>query len=88
MCNVAFTTVHSPNYEDWYFDSGCSRHMTDNSLLFSSLEPSKTCQVTFEDGAKGNVMGKGNINYLGAPTLKDVRLVKSLLANLIRISQL
>lgn len=51
--------------------------MTGNSLLFSCLEPSKIGQVTFGDRAKGNVLGKGNINHLGAPTLSKSYQCKS-----------
>ena len=33
-CNVAFTTLKSSTGHAWYFDSGCSRHMTnENNFL-------------------------------------------------------
>lgn len=36
--NVAFTSIHASNKEDWYFDSGCSRHMASNSMFFSEFK--------------------------------------------------
>ncbi|KAA0067185.1 gag-pol polyprotein [Cucumis melo var. makuwa] len=37
----------------WYFDSGCSRHMTGNRSFFTELEECVSDHVTFGDGAKG-----------------------------------
>ncbi|KAA0033000.1 putative mitochondrial protein [Cucumis melo var. makuwa] len=34
---IAFTTVQTTN-DAWYFDSGCSRHMTSNESFFTELE--------------------------------------------------
>ncbi|TYJ98065.1 putative retroelement [Cucumis melo var. makuwa] len=76
--------VLSTNVDDWYFDSGCSKHMIDNSLMFTDLIDCRIGQVTFGDEVKGNVIGKGNIDLLEAPKLKNVRLVEGLSANLIR----
>lgn len=44
--------------------------------------------VTFGDGVKRKITGKGKLNYLGLSTLDDVLLVESLITNLISISQL
>ena len=43
----ALTSVKSPNFGDWYFDSGCSRHMTGNAYLFSELSECKVGSVVF-----------------------------------------
>ncbi|KAA0062616.1 gag-pol polyprotein [Cucumis melo var. makuwa] len=80
--------VLSTNVDDWYFDSGCSKHMIGNSLMFTDLIDCRIGQVTFGDEVKGNVIGKGNIDLLEAPKLKNVRLVEGLSANLISICQL
>ncbi|KAA0048721.1 gag-pol polyprotein [Cucumis melo var. makuwa] len=87
-CKVALTSVKSPNSGDWYFDSGCSRHMTGNADFFSELSECKAGSVVFEDGGKGKIIGKGTINRPGLPFLLDVRLVQGLSANLISTSQL
>ncbi|KAA0047401.1 Receptor-like protein 12 [Cucumis melo var. makuwa] len=74
-CKVALTSVKSPNSSDWYFDSGCSRHMTGNADFFSDLSECKAGSVVFGDGGKGKIIGKGTINHPGLPFLLDVRLV-------------
>lgn len=61
-CNVAFTSICTINSEDWYFDSGCSRHMIGKSLFFTDLKERKTEQVTFGDGVQEKVNGKGHID--------------------------
>ena len=44
--------------------------------------------VTFEDGVKGRVLGKGTLDFEGLQRLKNVLYVEGLAANLISISQL
>ena len=56
-CNVAFITIQTST-EDWYFDSGCSRHMTDDRSYFSELKECPSGHVTFGDGAKGRILAK------------------------------
>lgn len=88
-CHVIFTSIHSSRSKDWYFDSGYSRHMTNNSSFFSTnFKECNSGYATFGDGVKGKVLGKENISKPGLPCLQDARLVKSLSANLINISQL
>ena len=38
--------------EEWYFDSGCSWHMTRNEHILTYLQPSSQDSVTFEDGVR------------------------------------
>ncbi|XP_031106191.1 uncharacterized protein LOC116010828 [Ipomoea triloba] len=71
----------------WYFDSGCSRHMTGNKEYLRNVIP-YTGQVTFGDGIKGDIMGIGILNLAGLPSLSKVLLVHGLKVNLISISQL
>lgn len=74
---MAFTSVHASNSDDWYFDSGYSRHIIESSLYFTDLKECNAGHVsTFGDGVKGKVVGKGNINRSGAPALIEVRLVE------------
>ncbi|KAI5390825.1 hypothetical protein KIW84_075927 [Lathyrus oleraceus] len=74
--------------EEWYFDSGCSRHMTGNKDLLTGLHHHAISYVTFGDGAKGEIKGTCKLDCLGVPELDKVLLVKGLTANLISISQL
>jgi hypothetical protein len=70
-------------------DSGCSRHMTGNKKLFSSLTPlSHKEYVTFGDDKKGKVFGAGVIKVNDCFTLNDVTLVDRLRYILISVSQL
>jgi hypothetical protein len=69
-------------------DSSCSRHMTGDKKLFSSLTPlSDKEYVTFWDDKKGKVIGTGVIKVNNNFTLKDISLVEKLRYNLLSISQ-
>jgi hypothetical protein len=73
----------------WLMDSGCSRHMTENKKLFSSLIPlSHKEYVMFGDDKKGKVLGTGVIKVNDYFTLNDVALVDKLRYNLLSDSQL
>ncbi|GAU28621.1 hypothetical protein TSUD_55650 [Trifolium subterraneum] len=85
---IAHTSFNVSSKEDWYFDSGCSRHMTSEKKYLNEINPYTTSFVTFGDGAKGEIKGIGNLINKGLPKLNDVLLVKGLTANLISISQL
>src|ERR1044072_3518398 len=85
---VANTSLSMSTNKDWYFDSGCSKHMTGDRNLLNDVKPHSTSFVTFGDGAKGEIKGVGNSNWSGVPNLNGVLLVKGLTANLISISQL
>jgi len=52
------------------------------------VRPYASSYVTFGDGAKGKILGIGNLIKHGMPILDNVLLVKGLTANLISISQL
>ena len=88
VCHVAHTSLLAFQNNQWYFDSGCSRHMTGNITLFKHFILMKSGVVTFGDGKKGRILGKGSIEVQGLPLLKDVFYVEGLKANLISISQI
>ncbi|XP_057444079.1 uncharacterized protein LOC130736254 [Lotus japonicus] len=87
-CLIAHTSFRASSSEDWYFDSGCSRHMTGNKEYLENIKGYASNFVTFGDGAKGKIKGIGKLVNPGSPDLDDVLLVKGLTANLISISQL
>ncbi|XP_060974085.1 uncharacterized protein LOC133039254 [Cannabis sativa] len=72
----------------WYFDSGCSRHMTGNKKLLVNFKDEKGGSATFGDGNKGQIAGRGDVNVNGAAHLTNVLYVRGLKANLISIGQL
>ncbi|KAA0066403.1 gag-proteinase polyprotein [Cucumis melo var. makuwa] len=56
-CKIAFTPVQIAD-DAWYFDSGCSRHMTGNRSYFTNLNDCVTGHITFGGGAKGKIIAK------------------------------
>jgi len=62
--------------------------MTEVDKYLEDVRPYVTNYVTFGDGAKGTIVGIGNLIKHGLPRLDDVLLVKGLTTNLISISQL
>ncbi|CAM8880469.1 unnamed protein product [Rhodiola kirilowii] len=73
----------------WYFDSGCSTHMTCNAKYLTHIRPVKKRQfVTFGDGGKGQVIGCGTLKVPDLPVLEDTLYVEGLKVNLMSISQL
>ncbi|WJX62830.1 hypothetical protein P8452_47785 [Trifolium repens] len=85
---IAHKSLRESSREDWYFDSGCSRHMTGENKYLINMRSLKSSFVTFGDGAKGEIVGIGDLINHGLPKLENVLLVKGLTANLISISQL
>ncbi|GAU48358.1 hypothetical protein TSUD_282610 [Trifolium subterraneum] len=85
---IAHTSFRASSKEDWYFDSGCSRHMTGDDRFLVDIKSYLTSYVTFGDGAKGEIIGVGKLINKSLPKLDNVLLVKGLTANLISISKL
>ncbi|KAK2380438.1 gag-protease polyprotein [Trifolium repens] len=85
---IAHTSLRASSREVWYFDSGCSRHMTGEEKYLINMRSYKSSFVTFGDGAKGEIVGIGDLINHGLPKLENVLLVKGLTANLINIIQL
>lgn len=56
---VAHVALKAQNTSQWYFDSGCSRHMMGDKSLFTTLENHKDGKVTFGDGSKSQIIGRG-----------------------------
>ncbi|KAK2358620.1 gag-protease polyprotein [Trifolium repens] len=86
--HIAQTAFRASSKEDWYFDSGCSRHMTGEERFLVDIKSYTSSYVTFGDGAKGEIKGIGKLTNNGLPKLDNVLLVKGLRVNLISISQL
>ncbi|XP_019162014.1 PREDICTED: uncharacterized protein LOC109158582 [Ipomoea nil] len=86
--NVAYTSKTSKGQDIWYFDSGCSRHMTGNPENLENIQYKSEGYVTFGDGGKGKIIASGILNVHWLPRLPKVFLVLGLKANLNSISQL
>ena len=72
----------------WYLDSSCSRHMTGDRSLFKVFKSKKGGNVTFGDGSKSQLKGKGIISLPGLLNIANVLYVESLRVNLLSISQI
>ncbi|XP_031268825.1 uncharacterized protein LOC116127306 [Pistacia vera] len=64
-----------------YFDSGCSRHMTSNKGSLIDLEFVEVGHVTYGDGKRGKILGKGSIVIPGFPILNYVFYVEGKKSN-------
>lgn len=87
-CNMARVSDDTDSDEPWYFDSGCSRHMTGNDDNLNEVSKVKGGKVTFGDGGYGVIQGKGTTCSSEFPKLVNVYFVKTLKENLISVSQL
>ena len=72
----------------WYLDSGCLRHMIGDHSLFKVFVSKKGGNVTFGDGSKSQIKGKGTISLPGLPDITNVLYVEGLRVNLLSISQI
>ena len=72
----------------WYLDYGCSRHMTGDRSLFMVFESKKDGNITFGNGSKSQIKGKGTISLPGLPDIANVLYVEGLGVNLLSISQI
>ena len=57
-CLVVHTILRVSESHSWYFDSGCSRHMTSNKSFFTNLTQFNEGNVTFGDGNIASVKEK------------------------------
>ena len=72
----------------WYLDNGCSRHMAGDQSLFKVFESKKGGNVTFGDGSKSQIKGKGIISLPGLSDIANVLYVEGLRVNQLSISQI
>ena len=72
----------------WYLNSGCSRHVTRDRSLFKVFESKKGGNITFGDGSKSQIKGKGTISLPGLLDITNLLYVKGLRVNLLSISQI
>ncbi|WZZ78931.1 hypothetical protein YC2023_099503 [Brassica napus] len=90
VSNVAYTSAEEASQSQlpWYFDSGCSKHMTGNEDYIEKLELIRGGKVTFGDGGQGKIRAIGITSRPDVPKLSNVYFVEGLKANLISVSQL
>ena len=72
----------------WYLDSGCSRNIIGDRSVFKVFESKKGGNVTFGDGSKSQIKGKGVISRPGLPDITNILYVEGLRVNMLSISQI
>ncbi|XP_022883334.1 uncharacterized protein LOC111400128 [Olea europaea var. sylvestris] len=87
-CFVAHVALKAQNYNMWYLDSACSRHMCGNKALFTTLDECNGGMITFGDGGSAPILGKGTVQIHDLPVISNVLYVESLKSNLLSISQI
>jgi hypothetical protein len=87
-CLIAHTSLRVSSKDDWYFDSGCSKHMTGEKAYLKEVKAYSNSYVTFGDGAKGRIKGICKLCGPDLPKHGNVLLVEGLTSNLISIRQL
>ena len=72
----------------WYLDSGCSKHMTGDLTKFTSLKLKEEGHVTYGDNNRGRILGRGIVGIGNSITIENVLYVEALKHSLLSISQL
>lgn len=89
---ISYMELHQTKLEEvWYFDSGCSNHMTGNKEWFSDLEEDFNRTVKLGNDTRMAVVAKGSIKVqLNGITqvICDVYYIPELKNNLLSIGQL
>ena len=75
-------------HNQWYLDSGYSRHMTGDKSKFCLLTENDGGQVTFRENSKGKIIGSEKVGKNLSSCIDDIMLVEGLAYNLLSISQL
>ena len=72
----------------WFFNSGYSKHMTNDFSKFSTFTKKDRRFITFGDNAKGKIISIGNVSNSSPLIIKNILLVANLKHNLLSTSQL
>ena len=72
----------------WYLDSGCSKHMTGDLTKFTSLKLKAEGHVTCGDNNRGRILGRGTVGTGNSTTIENVLYVEGLKHSLLNINQL
>ena len=76
ICYVVHTFFKVVSTNSWYFNSGCSKHMTGDRNILKDYQVIVVGHVTFEDGVKGRVLEKGTLDVERLPRLKVFYMLK------------
>jgi hypothetical protein len=86
-CGLALYAQNEGN--QWYIDSGCSKHMTGDQTKFLTLKEEKGGRVTFGDNGSARIVGKGIVSLDNGKTKTHNALyVEGLKHNILSVSQM
>ncbi|XP_073030661.1 uncharacterized protein [Primulina eburnea] len=92
QCSVIYTSLKTNIAGIWYFDSGCSRHMTGSKDHLIDYVELRNGHVMYGGGAKGRIVGKGSLNVDGLPSTRSAdncyQLGEDLMCNHSKVSEL
>jgi len=74
--------------QQWYLNSGCSKHMTGDKSKFLNITFKQEGHVTYGDNNKERILGRGSIGDKDILIIHDVLYIEGLKHNLLSISQL
>ena len=83
-----FVLQKNSKRNQWYLDSGCSKHMTGDLTKFTSIKLKAEGHATYGDNNRGRILGRGNVGIGSSTTIENVLYVEGLRHNLLSISQL
>jgi hypothetical protein len=72
-CRITLVTKECKEEDEWFIDSGCSSHMTEDQRKFVSLKK-KGGNVAFRDESYTKIFGKGTVN-LGCENVKAIKVL-------------
>ncbi|XP_070026238.1 uncharacterized protein [Nicotiana sylvestris] len=64
--------------QQWFMDSGCSKHMTGNTMDFLSLKALQRGSISFGNGKKGYILGVGKVGKSLTHSIENVYYVNDL----------
>ena len=87
-CRIALVAKECKEEYEWFIDSGCSSHMTEDQRKFDNLKK-KGGNVEFGDYSSTKILGKGIVK-IGSENVKagKVLLVEYLKHNLLSVSKI
>ncbi|XP_070002166.1 uncharacterized protein [Nicotiana sylvestris] len=74
--------------QQWFMNSGCSKHMTGNTTDFLSLKTLQGGSVSFGNGKKGYILGVGKFGKSLTHSIENVYYVNGFKYNLLSVSQI
>ncbi|XP_070025804.1 uncharacterized protein [Nicotiana sylvestris] len=74
--------------QQWFIDSGYSKHMIGNTMVFLSLKALQGGSVSFGNGKRGYILGVGKVGKSLTHSIENVYYVNGLKYSLLSVSQI